>query len=151
MDLLALRLGPLLPAPPHRRRVLRNRFQGRIVASNATNPVRDGGAAAVVWFKHDLRIDDHPGLAAAVAEPRRPVVPLYVFDRRILAGMLLPCLLVLVLHVRSGLTLEEWDLGGSARGVIAAVPSCLCGSLTDCSSCYFCSVSVHPSLWQLGV
>jgi deoxyribodipyrimidine photolyase len=51
--------------------------------------VRDGGAAAVVWFKHDLRIDDHPGLAAAVAEPRRPVVPLYVFDRRILAGMLL--------------------------------------------------------------
>jgi len=42
-----------------------------------------------VWFKHDLRIDDHPGLAAAVAEPRRPVVPLYVFDRRILAGMLL--------------------------------------------------------------
>lgn len=40
----------------------------------------------MVWFKHDLRIDDHPGLAAAVSEPRRPVVPLYVFDRRILAG-----------------------------------------------------------------
>jgi hypothetical protein len=99
MALFALRLGPLLPAPPHRRRILRNRrCQGRIVASNAANPVRDGGAAAVVWFKHDLRIDDHPGLAAAVSEPRRPVVPLYVFDRRILAGMLL----VLVLDVRSG-------------------------------------------------
>ena len=98
MALFALRLGPLLPAPPYRRRVLRNRCQGRIVASNAATPVRDGGTAAVVWFKHDLRIDDHPGLAAAVSEPRRPVVPLYVFDRRILAGM---CL-VLVLDVRSG-------------------------------------------------
>ncbi|PWZ14616.1 Pheophytinase, chloroplastic [Zea mays] len=86
MALLALRFGPLLPAPPHHRRVLRNRCRVRIVASNAPTPVRDGGAAAVVWFKHDLRIDDHPGLAAAVSEPRRPVVPLYVFDRRILAG-----------------------------------------------------------------
>lgn len=66
----------------------------------------------MVWFKHDLRIDDHPGLTAAVAEPRRPVVPLYVFDRRILAGMLpVASLLVLVLPVRSVLTLEEWDLG----------------------------------------
>ncbi|KAI8534492.1 hypothetical protein RHMOL_Rhmol10G0094200 [Rhododendron molle] len=43
---------------------------------------RDTGAA-VLWFKHDLRLDDHPGLAAA---PRcRTVVPLYVFDRRILS------------------------------------------------------------------
>lgn len=107
MALLTLRLGPLLPAPTHRHRILRNRSQSRIVASNATNPVRGGGAAAVVWFKHDLRIDDHPGLAAAVAEPRRPVVPLYVFDRRILAG----AILVSVLPRPIRLTVEEWDLG----------------------------------------
>jgi len=96
MALLALRLGPLLPAPPQRRRILRSRCRGRIVASNATTPVGDGGpaAAAVVWFKHDLRIDDHPGLSAAVADPRRPIVPLYVFDRRILAGMLLVLVLL---------------------------------------------------------
>jgi deoxyribodipyrimidine photolyase len=43
----------------------------------------------VVWFKHDLRVDDHPGLVAACADRRRPVLPLYVFDRRILAGELL--------------------------------------------------------------
>ncbi|TVU10157.1 hypothetical protein EJB05_43668 [Eragrostis curvula] len=75
--LQALRLGPLTPAP--RRRWSRSRC--RIAASNAAAP----GKAAVVWFKHDLRIDDHPGLVAAAAEPRRPVVPLYVFDHRILA------------------------------------------------------------------
>ncbi|CAM8937447.1 unnamed protein product [Rhodiola kirilowii] len=39
--------------------------------------------AAVVWFKHDLRLDDHPGLAAA--SEFDAVVPLYVFDRRILS------------------------------------------------------------------
>ncbi|GJM99353.1 hypothetical protein PR202_ga16444 [Eleusine coracana subsp. coracana] len=76
MALLALQLGCLNPAP-HRRW---SRSRCRIVASNAS------AAAAVVWFKHDLRIDDHPGLVAAAAEPRRPVVPLYVFDHRILAG-----------------------------------------------------------------
>ncbi|KAI8564629.1 hypothetical protein RHMOL_Rhmol03G0195500 [Rhododendron molle] len=43
---------------------------------------RDTGAA-VLWFKHDLRLDDHPGLAAASS--CRTVVPLYVFDRRILS------------------------------------------------------------------
>jgi hypothetical protein len=78
MALVALRLGPLNPSP--RRHWSRSRC--RIAASNAT-------AAAVVWFKHDLRIDDHPGLVAAAAEPRRLVVPLYVFDHRILAGKLL--------------------------------------------------------------
>ncbi|KAM3277028.1 hypothetical protein ACQJBY_045058 [Aegilops geniculata] len=81
MALLALRLGHsgLLPAPPLRRHRQRQRL---VVACSA---VSDGGAA-VVWFKHDLRLDDHPGLVAACAEPRRPVVPLYVFDSRILAG-----------------------------------------------------------------
>nr|CAB3454046.1 unnamed protein product [Digitaria exilis] len=113
MALLALRLGTLLPAQTHRRRILRNRCQGRIVASNATNPVRDGGAAAVVWFKHDLRIDDHPGLAAAVAEPRRPVVPLYVFDRRILAGYsdkMLELLLFALKDLKMALKSQESDL-----------------------------------------
>ncbi|PAN13520.1 hypothetical protein PAHAL_2G343700 [Panicum hallii] len=113
MALLALRLGPLLPAPTHRRRVLRNRCRGRIVASNATTLVRDGGAAAVVWFKHDLRIDDHPGLAAAVAEPRRPVVPLYVFDRRILAGYsdkMLELLLFALKDLKMALKSQESDL-----------------------------------------
>lgn len=42
-----------------------------------------GNGAAVLWFKHDLRVDDHPGLVAASKHPI--VVPIYVFDHRILS------------------------------------------------------------------
>ncbi|XP_043716241.1 uncharacterized protein LOC122664469 isoform X2 [Telopea speciosissima] len=38
---------------------------------------------ALLWFKHDLRSDDHPGLVAA--SNRQTVVPLYIFDHRILS------------------------------------------------------------------
>lgn len=37
----------------------------------------------MVWLKHDLRADDHTGLAAA-ASKHGSLFPLYVFDRRIL-------------------------------------------------------------------
>ncbi|XP_073012014.1 uncharacterized protein [Typha latifolia] len=53
--------------------------------STAMAAMSQGGGAAVVWFKNDLRIDDHPGLVAAVAE-HSTVVPVYVFDPRILSG-----------------------------------------------------------------
>ena len=52
----------------------------------SSNP--GGGGAAILWFKHDLRIDDHPGLVAA-ASRYRTVIPLYVFDHRILSRQLL--------------------------------------------------------------
>ncbi|KAL6656384.1 hypothetical protein ACP70R_007210 [Stipagrostis hirtigluma subsp. patula] len=108
MALLALRLGPHIPAP--RRRWRRSRC--RIAASDAAAR-RDGGAAAVVWFKHDLRVDDHPGLVAAAAEPRRAVVPLYVFDRRILAGYsdkMLELLLFALKDLKAVLKSQESDL-----------------------------------------
>ncbi|HVM10181.1 MAG TPA: deoxyribodipyrimidine photo-lyase [Acidimicrobiales bacterium] len=38
---------------------------------------------SVVWFRRDLRIDDNPALAAAVADG--PVVPLFVLDDRLRA------------------------------------------------------------------
>ncbi|XP_052197181.1 uncharacterized protein LOC127804359 [Diospyros lotus] len=63
---------------------------------------------AVLWFKHDLRVDDHPGLAAAAA--CRTVVPLYVFDRRILSRFsdeMLELLLFAVVDLRKSLK----DLG----------------------------------------
>ncbi|KAF3433124.1 hypothetical protein FNV43_RR24226 [Rhamnella rubrinervis] len=37
---------------------------------------------AVLWFKHDLRINDHPGLVAASNHPA--LVPLYIFDHRLI-------------------------------------------------------------------
>ena len=39
---------------------------------------------AVVWFRRDLRLTDHPALTAAIATARR-VVPLFVLDDRLLA------------------------------------------------------------------
>ncbi|WP_038750686.1 cryptochrome/photolyase family protein [Burkholderia sp. ABCPW 111] len=38
-------------------------------------------ACAVVWFRDDLRVSDHPALACA-AESGRPVIGVYVFDER---------------------------------------------------------------------
>ncbi|XP_042378761.1 uncharacterized protein LOC121971517 isoform X2 [Zingiber officinale] len=42
--------------------------------------------AALVWFKNDLRADDHPGLLAAAAK-HKTVVPLYVFDCRTMSSL----------------------------------------------------------------
>ncbi|KAJ0043203.1 hypothetical protein Pint_17261 [Pistacia integerrima] len=39
--------------------------------------------SAIVWFKQDLRVDDHLGLMAA--SNYQAVLPLYVFDHRILS------------------------------------------------------------------
>ncbi|KAJ6849334.1 uncharacterized protein M6B38_270095 [Iris pallida] len=80
--------------------------------------------AAVVWMKRDLRLDDHPGLAAAAAEGRRPVVPVYVFDRRILSGFsdeMLELLLFALEDLRKVLKDQGSDLlicFGSAEDVI---------------------------------
>ena len=38
---------------------------------------------AIVWFRRDLRVTDHPALSTAVAEARS-VVPLFVLDERLL-------------------------------------------------------------------
>lgn len=40
---------------------------------------------AVVWFRRDLRVHDHPALTAALAAHER-VVPLYVLDDRLIHG-----------------------------------------------------------------
>ena len=42
--------------------------------------------AAIVWFRRDLRLRDHPALAAAVEAGGGAVVPLYVLDPRLLGG-----------------------------------------------------------------
>jgi deoxyribodipyrimidine photo-lyase len=42
-------------------------------------------SSAIVWFRRDLRLRDHPALLAAAAGDRA-VIPLYVLDPRLLAG-----------------------------------------------------------------
>lgn len=61
------------PFRDHRRRPL------------ACRAAASSGGAAVVWLKHDLRVDDHLGFVDAVKESRL-VVPVYVLDRRILSS-----------------------------------------------------------------
>jgi deoxyribodipyrimidine photo-lyase len=45
----------------------------------------EGRRVAVVWFRRDLRLHDHPALAAAAASADA-VVPLFVLDERLLDG-----------------------------------------------------------------
>ena len=68
----------------HRRRLPRSLFRFSLAASKGAESSSVDDGVAVLWFKQDLRIDDHPGLVAAAAR-HRTVIPLYVFDRRILS------------------------------------------------------------------
>jgi deoxyribodipyrimidine photo-lyase len=42
-------------------------------------------SATILWFRRDLRLHDHPALAAALADGG-PVAPLFVMDERLLSG-----------------------------------------------------------------
>jgi hypothetical protein len=71
----------------------------------------EGGQLAIVWFKHDLRIDDHLGLAAALEYER--VLPLFIFDPDVYAGWskeLLESLFDAVEDLRSSLRSINSDL-----------------------------------------
>lgn len=69
-----------------RRSVPRCSSSATVKLSTSNGITSSGGGkstgAAVLWYKNDLRVDDHPGLIAA--SQHTPVVPLYVFDHRIL-------------------------------------------------------------------
>ncbi|KAH7856202.1 hypothetical protein Vadar_033898 [Vaccinium darrowii] len=74
--------------PTHRPPTTRQRSSLAVGSMSSTRVRVESSAgrntgAAVLWFKHDLRLDDHPGLIAA--SRCRTVVPLYVFDRRIIS------------------------------------------------------------------
>ncbi|KAJ8752906.1 hypothetical protein K2173_008641 [Erythroxylum novogranatense] len=70
-----------LPFPPNLH--FRRRTQCRCSITLPSNGGARARSAAVLWFKQDLRIDDHPGLVEAAKF--NALVPLYVFDRRILS------------------------------------------------------------------
>ncbi|KAL1813856.1 hypothetical protein DCAR_0626239 [Daucus carota subsp. sativus] len=53
------------------------------VSCSVNHAGADNESTAVVWYKQDLRIDDHPGLVSA--SRHRNLIPLYVFDHRVLS------------------------------------------------------------------
>ncbi|KAL0907838.1 hypothetical protein M5K25_022281 [Dendrobium thyrsiflorum] len=57
-----------------------------LAVANADDLPGSSCGASIVWYKHDLRVDDHPGLVAAASQ-QQAVVPLYVFDPRIISGL----------------------------------------------------------------
>uniref|UniRef100_A0A2P2KGM3 Uncharacterized protein MANES_14G034100 n=2 Tax=Rhizophora mucronata TaxID=61149 RepID=A0A2P2KGM3_RHIMU len=67
-------------SPPPRPPPCRRAFSAPATAGMAQT---SGGQSAVLWFKQDLRLEDHPGLVQAAKSPA--LVPLYVFDHRILS------------------------------------------------------------------
>ncbi|KAI4320063.1 hypothetical protein MLD38_033582 [Melastoma candidum] len=70
-----------LPSPRSVRRIRPTKRCRLGVAVSATNEgLKDG--VAIVWFKQDLRVDDHPGLVAAAQYT--DCLPLYVFDHQLL-------------------------------------------------------------------
>jgi deoxyribodipyrimidine photo-lyase len=94
---------------------------------------------AVVLFTRDLRIHDHPALAAACADADR-VVPLFVFDDAVLASPLAsPNKLAFLLDSVNELTSTMRDLGGALfkrRGDVAEEVAKLCAETeTDAVYC----------------
>ncbi|KDP22400.1 hypothetical protein JCGZ_26231 [Jatropha curcas] len=88
-----------------------------------TSNGRRSGGSAILWFKQDLRVDDHPGLVEA--SKFSSLVPLYVFDHRILFGYS-DDVLELVLFALEDLRKSLQDQGsnlmirfGSAENVIS--------------------------------
>ncbi|XP_071732695.1 uncharacterized protein [Rutidosis leptorrhynchoides] len=80
------------------------------VKCSTSNSITTGGGAAVVWYKNDLRVDDHLGLISASSSQHSTVIPLYVFDHRILNNFteeMLELLLFAVKDLRQSLK----DLG----------------------------------------
>lgn len=51
-------------------------------ATVAAADVAGAPTPVVVWFKHDLRADDHPGLVQA-AQSGSPIVALFCFDPKL--------------------------------------------------------------------
>eukprot|EP00262_Sarcandra_glabra_P019728 TRINITY_DN757_c0_g1_i1.p1 TRINITY_DN757_c0_g1~~TRINITY_DN757_c0_g1_i1.p1 ORF type:complete len:710 (+),score=119.17 TRINITY_DN757_c0_g1_i1:141-2270(+) len=112
----------LRPSPSRPRRI----FSATMAVKGATMAARGqetkNKEVALVWFKHDLRTDDHPGLIAASQYPT--VVPLYVFDPRILTSFpdeMLEMVLFALGDLRKSLKAQGSDLligFGSAEEVI---------------------------------
>ncbi|KAK9836731.1 hypothetical protein WJX74_006975 [Apatococcus lobatus] len=90
-------------------------YRGKSGAAKTSRPVAATLARpCVVWFKHDLRLDDHPGLAAAL-EAGDPIIPFFCFDPAMYAHLVrLPCgvegLLGALRSLRDGLRALGSDL-----------------------------------------
>ena len=65
-----------------------------LAGSSPTSTTAAAAQPTLLWYKKDLRLDDHPGwhqaLAAATSGAAGPVVPVFVFDPARYAALVLP-------------------------------------------------------------
>ena len=59
-------------------------YQRNQICTLASNQISNAGSKSsdgplIVWFKHDLRIDDHPGLHEALIS-KKDIIPFFCFD-----------------------------------------------------------------------
>ncbi|KAI3735168.1 hypothetical protein L6452_14657 [Arctium lappa] len=103
---MAILVSPHIPTflflQNRRRSVPRCSSSATVKLSTSNGITSSGGGkstgAAVLWYKNDLRVDDHPGLIAA--SQHTAVVPLYVFDHRILRHFTEEMLVLLLFAVK---------------------------------------------------
>jgi len=95
-------------------------------------------APAVLWFRRDLRLDDLPALAEAVAAGRRTVVPLFVVNEPMLARtgpnrrhFLADALTALNRDLRGTLVLRRGDPGSVVPAVAAEVGARVVAATAD--------------------
>ena len=71
---------------PHHEARRRNRYFSATASlvDDSSSPKHET-SSAILWFKKDLRVDDHPGLRSASAN-FQSVLPVYIFDPYILRG-----------------------------------------------------------------
>ena len=71
---------------PHHEARRRNRcFSATASLVDDSSSQKHETSSAILWFKKDLRVDDHPGLLSASAN-FQSVLPVYIFDPYILRG-----------------------------------------------------------------
>src|SRR5688572_4755675 len=63
----------------------KSRTSSTTIQSTAVPVMRMMASTALVWFRRDLRVHDHPPLRAAL-DPFERVIPVFVLDQRLLDG-----------------------------------------------------------------
>ncbi|KAK9810106.1 hypothetical protein WJX72_004967 [[Myrmecia] bisecta] len=86
-----------------------------------------GSGPILVWYKHDLRVDDHPGLHMAL-QAKRPIVPVFCFDAALYSQLLrtpagLQALVAAVAALRQSLRDRGTDLIIRSGPLASILPS----------------------------
>lgn len=111
-----------------------------------TNRYIDSDAPIIVWFRTDLRLKDHPGVAEAV-ESGRPIIPIYIHDE---ALMRRPWGAAAKWWLHDSLKVLDEDLRAVSSRLIFAqgdAQTCLDQTISQTTAkTVICSYTFHPEI-----